>query len=133
MLRRTTTALAAAALLAGGLLATATSASASDPGGGNDWDHIWTTADKAHGGTVYIREHGDVVKLCDTAADGASPRINVDGAYSLTAAGGNGACITRDASWGGVYDLPEGFTVNVFLTLGPNGADEADYSFVNDH
>ncbi|PBC78156.1 hypothetical protein BX265_2917 [Streptomyces sp. TLI_235] len=60
---------AATVLLAGGALATATSASAAvDPPGGS-WDHTCTAVDSAHGGTVYVEEHGDVVSVCDSAAD----------------------------------------------------------------
>ena len=33
--------------------------------------------DSANGGTVCIEEYRDIVYLCDTAADGLAPRMNV--------------------------------------------------------
>ena len=45
--------------------------------GAGTWDHVWTTTDSANGGTVCIEEYRDIVYLCDTAADGLAPRMNV--------------------------------------------------------
>lgn len=140
-MRNKIAALAATVLLAGGALATASSAWASDPGGGDDWDHVWTTSDAAHGGTIYIQEHGDILMLCDTAADGYAPRaqIGYENAlgkqiyYTMTASGGNGSCITRRASDGAPYDLPENTEIGVTIYLGPNWASPNPEGFFNDH
>ncbi|HEY2674328.1 MAG TPA: hypothetical protein VGJ07_28670 [Rugosimonospora sp.] len=136
-------AIAATVLLTGAALATASPAWASDPGGGAAWDHIWTTSDATQGGTVYIEEHGDVVELCDTAADGYAPRVEIltqasngqyNFHYSLTASGGFGTCITRSASNGGVYDLPENDNIAVEIYLGPHvGFDGSEHYYLNDN
>ncbi|MFD5269034.1 hypothetical protein [Streptomyces sp. NPDC058335] len=128
--------------LAGGALATATSASAviDPPSGG--WDHTWTTSDSNPGGTVYIAEHGDIVSLCDTDADGYAPRVQIaaqasSGAYhiryTLTASGGEGACATARASQGGVYDLPENTSIGVTIWLGPDRDYQTTHYYLNDH
>lgn len=127
---------AAVALLAGGGLFATSSASAATP---VTWDHVWYTSDAGPGGTVYIRERGDVVTLCDTAADGYAPRVEVtyhvgtpEPGYKLTASGGYGSCTTANASMGGWKDLPENATINVKIYLGPHNAYETKHSFVND-
>ena len=129
--------------LAGGALATATSASASivPPSGG--WDHEWTTTDSNQGGTVYLAEYGDIVTLCDTASDGYSPYVqilepNEDGAYErkyvLTASGGYGDCVTARASdAGGIHDLYEGGTFEVYLYLSQDELYRSQHYYVNDH
>lgn len=130
-------------VLACGSLATATSASATvDPPGGS-WDHTWTTSDAKQGGTVYIAEYGDVVSLCDTAADGYAPRAEVfseesiaglyDLQYTLTASGGEGSCATSRASQGGVHDLPEGRHISVTIYLGPDRKAQTTHIYLNDH
>jgi len=131
-------------LLAGGALATATSASAvTDPPGGS-WDHTWTTSDANQGGTVYIEENGDLVSLCDTAADGYAPRVSIaseestvpgayDIRYTLTASGGNGSCVTASASQGGVYNLPESTEIGVTIWLGPDRKSQTQHYYLNDH
>ncbi|MEV6182907.1 hypothetical protein ACIHAR_14085 [Streptomyces sp. NPDC052016] len=128
--------------LAGGALATATSASAAvDPPSGG-WDHTWTTSDSRDGGTVYIAEHGDIVSLCDTAADGYAPRVQIasqasSGAYhiryTLTASGGEGSCASARASQGGVYDLPENTQIGVTIWLGPDRDYQTQHYYLNDH
>lgn len=136
-------ALAATVFLTGAALATASPAWASDPGGGASWDHTWTTSDAAHGGTVYIAEHGDVVELCDTAADGYAPRVEIfaqasngqyNSRYILTASDGFGTCATRSASNGGIYDLPENDNIAVSIWLGPSvGFDGSEHYYLNDN
>ncbi|MEW2519623.1 hypothetical protein [Actinacidiphila alni] len=127
---------AAAALAVGAVVATAMPASAApSPPSGGSWDHTWTTSDSAHGGTVYIQEHGDVVELCDTAADGYAPRVtvyNTDG-YELTASDGYGTCVVASASQGGSHDLPEGKEIYVDIWLGPANGWETEHSYLNDH
>jgi hypothetical protein len=130
---------AATALLAGGLLASASPASAAPlQPSATTWDHVWTTSDPAHGGTIRIQEHGDVIQLCDTAADGYTPRADVTwgttsngSGFSLAAWGGNGACAEVSASMG--YDLPENTEIYVDIFLGPNFAYETYHSYLNDH
>ena len=129
-MRHRIAALAATTLIiAGGSLATATSASAVPaPPDGGSWDHTWTTTDSApHGGTIYIKENGDVVALCDTNADGMTPGAAIyyedpnlsyyPLAYSLTASGGEGSCATSTASMGGNHNLPEGREIEVVISL----------------
>ncbi|WP_410573491.1 hypothetical protein [Amycolatopsis sp. cmx-4-61] len=133
---------ATAAFVAGGSLMTATSASATvDPPGGT-WDHTWTTTDSAKGGTVYVEEHGDVVSVCDSAADGLSARADVavqqsSGAYvvryQLVASGGLGSCATARASDGGTHDLPENVSIGVGVYLGPNYQHTSNHYYLNDH
>ncbi|MGA8113494.1 MAG: hypothetical protein WCA46_07535 [Actinocatenispora sp.] len=138
-------AVAATVLLAAGGAALASVASASaatDPPGGT-WDHTWTTTDSKHGGTIQIEEHGDLIDLCDTAADGVSPRVRMYAwsdatgytyRYTLTASGGNGACAVAQASDGGVYNLPENVNINCDLFLGPYpGEHRTQPTFLNDH
>ena len=134
---------ATTAFVAGGSLMTATSASATvDPPG--SWDHTWTTTDAAKGGTVYIQENGDVVSLCDTAADGLAPRFDVsveestvpgayDTRYTLTASGGFGSCLTTRASDGGSHNLPENWNIGVGIWLGPNYQHSSQHYYFNDH
>ena len=129
-------------MVAGGAIAAATPASATtDPPGGT-YDHTWTTTDAAHGGTVYIMEHGDIVKLCDTAADGYAPRATIlintgtdtwRTAYDLVASGGLGTCVQASASMGGKYDLPENTYIEVDIWLGPNYKYYSSHMFLNDH
>ncbi|WP_410612498.1 hypothetical protein [Amycolatopsis sp. lyj-109] len=121
---------------------TATSASATvDPPGGS-WDHTWTTTDANKGGTVYVEENGDVVSVCDTAADGLSARASIsvqDGSgayperYLLVASGGLGSCATARASDGGTHDLPEHWNIGVAVYLGPNGQHSSQHFYLNDH
>jgi hypothetical protein len=135
---------ATTAFIAGGTLMTATSASATvDPPGGS-WDHTWTTTDSNKGGTIYIEENGDVVSLCDTAADGLAPRAEIaveessvpgayDVRYRLTASGGLGSCATARASDGGDHNLPENWNIGVHIGLGPNYAHQSQHYYLNDH
>jgi hypothetical protein len=130
-------------IVAGGSLANATSASATiDPPAGG-WDHTWTTTDAKQGGTVYVEEYGDVVQVCDTAADGVSPLVDVYyfnsttnewiHRYQLRAGGGVGSCASASASQGGAYNLPEGaeIEVDVWLNEVPDYASE--HFYLNDH
>ncbi|MPY31317.1 hypothetical protein FNH09_08390 [Streptomyces adustus] len=131
-------------IAASGVLATASSASATvDPPSGG-WDHTWTTTDAGKGGTIYIAEHGDIVTLCDTNADGRTPHLEVnyeDGpgdwgfAYALDATGGEGSCVSARASQGGRYDLPENEEIEIAIWLGPlyHEYGMARHYYLNDH
>lgn len=142
-MRTSLTAATAAILITGGALAMAPQASAvTDPPGGDSWDHVYTTSDSGHGGTLYIEEYGDFIELCDTKADGLAPRADIsvlqsDGnyklAYQLISSQGNGFCVSHQASDGGVYNLPENTTIHVHIYLGPNGASQNNYNYSNDH
>ncbi|WP_405065185.1 hypothetical protein OG558_24810 [Kribbella sp. NBC_01510] len=96
--------------------------------GAGTWDHVWTTTDSANGGTVCIEEYRDIVYLCDTAADGLAPRMNVatqsssgqyNTRYTLTASGGNGTCVHAQESDGGSHDLPYDAWIYIDIWLGP--------------
>lgn len=95
-------------------------------------DHL----DSAHGGTIRIQEHGDVVQLCATAADGYAPRADVNwgfgrGGESLIAPDGNGSCVEVTAAEG--WAIPENTEVYVDIFLGPHNAYETYHSYLNDH
>ncbi|MEU8028003.1 hypothetical protein AB0C13_05120 [Streptomyces sp. NPDC049099] len=133
----------AVCLVTGGSLATATPASATvDPPGGT-WDHTWHTTDASpYGGTVYVEEYGDVVEVCDTAADGYNANAWVYQStgtyYVITTSGGNGSCATARASDGvGYHNLPENetFHVNVYTCNNPDApcAYQSDHTFLNDN
>jgi hypothetical protein len=135
---------AAAVFAAGGMLATATAAGAAVDPPSNGWDHTWTTTDGNKGGTVYIEENGDRVSVCDTAADGYAPRVQVaseessvpgayDIRYTLTASGGLGSCASASASQGGVYNLPENTNIGITVWLGPDYKYQSTHYYLNDH
>ncbi|MEV5158733.1 hypothetical protein [Streptomyces sp. NPDC053728] len=73
------------------------------------------------GGTMEFTKYGDIVKVCDTDADGQAAKgwvKDTSGVVRYTLqAGGNGTCVTKRASQGGAYDLPEGrkYTFQVCL------------------
>lgn len=92
----------AVALAAAAVMTTATSASASEN------YHVWTES----GLKLEVWEHGDVVRVTDTAANGHSAWVTVcywdySRCYTLKAASA-GDYVERSASNGGVYNLPEG-------------------------
>lgn len=94
-------ALGAVVLISAGTLLSTASA-------GETWDRIY----EFEGITVSMREDGDVVKVCDTAANRFPATIVVheylgEEIYTIKAKGGDGTCKTRRASDGGVYNLPE--------------------------
>jgi hypothetical protein len=142
ILMRKLTALLAATLLAGGALAGASAASAAtQTTNATDWDHIWSTTDPAGGGEIFIKEHGDVLKYCDEAADGLTPHAMItfqgtDGefhpAYDISATGGEGSCTTVQASDGGAYDLPENSEIGVEFWLGTYEYDTY-HKYLNDN
>lgn len=130
-IRRTLLASALAVAAAGTVLTGGSaSASISPPSGG--YDHAWTV----DGMTVYIEEHGDIVKLCDSKADGKVAQVYVGPLadlyrYSMTI-GGLGSCITHKASEGGKYNLPERqIRVRFFNRKTSRWVGERD--FYNDH
>lgn len=138
-------AVAAAALLFCGVAAGSPASAYTGPPGGS-WDHIWSTEDSNGGGTIYVKEHGDVIELCDTAADGYAPRaeIAVDQGdhyelfYRLAATGGLYDCVTATATDGGLnHDLPEGVDIKLDFWLGPNPSTMprsfAEHIYLNDH
>lgn len=73
------------------------------------------------GGTMEFTKYGDVVKVCDTDADGRAAKgwvKDVGGGtkYSLQA-GGKGTCVTKKASLGGAYNLAESKTYEFQVCL----------------
>ncbi|MGW2184292.1 hypothetical protein ACWCXX_41495 [Streptomyces sp. NPDC001732] len=74
------------------------------------------------GGKADFWPNGDVVQICDNAADGASAYLSVydetshDWRYALTASG-NGVCQTARGSDGGVRDLAEGHCIKITVQL----------------
>lgn len=133
--RRLAAALAGAAAVAALSTLTAPTASAAvPPPDGSSWDHVYS----GDGVKVYIKEHGDIVSVCDTAANGHSAWVTVDdltinrSGYKLVASGGKGTCASHSAAQGIKYDMDEGdrFGLN-YEGAGGNGSYYV--SFVNDH
>ncbi|NIH84570.1 hypothetical protein [Amycolatopsis granulosa] len=128
---RAAVALAAAAL--GVLAFDGTASAAPAPPDGGSWDHVW----KGSSGdfTIYVKEYGDVVSICDTKADGKTPRVWVGlgngktTQYTFTAPGGKFACNTKRASDGAKYNLTEGKRYTVTGCAWGCGA----WPFTNDH
>ncbi|MDT0455516.1 hypothetical protein RM550_07155 [Streptomyces sp. DSM 41527] len=114
----------ATALASAALAMTAGSASAAG------WDHIFgPNVEGSSGVRVYVQEHGDVVKLCDTKADGYSAQLEVyeDGysnaSYYMTVTTGAGTCKTHRASDGAKYNLDENNGVSFgFYGKGPESS-----------
>ncbi|MEH0937276.1 hypothetical protein [Micromonospora psammae] len=117
------------------------------PAMASDSYHVMNTGDAFGGpvfdysGEAYFTEHGDIVKICDTDADGYAVKMyvaldNADGAplYSFTR-GGEGNCATHQASEGGVYNLPENRYIGFqFCRYKDGHAGECEnYRFYNDH
>jgi hypothetical protein len=124
----------AAALASAAGLALAAPAHASDPGGGGSWDHTYVTIDG--GGTVHVQEHGDLIELCDTKADGLSVRVEVSwdnsAGYVLYDKAGNGTCTAVSATTAAKYDLPENKTIYLYIAASDN-FDWKAASYLNDH
>jgi hypothetical protein len=134
MVRRTLGILAGVIASVGGL-ALASPAAASDPGGGGSWDHTWVSDNG--GATLHVMEHGDLVELCDTKADGMSVHVDVDvagggGGYYLQNSAGNGTCVAVSATTAAKYDLPEGKTIDIWLSTS-DLYDQVGGSYLNDH
>jgi hypothetical protein len=93
---------------------------------------IWTES----GLKLEVWEHGDVVRVEDTAANGHSAWVSVcHGNYShcyTFKAKSFGDHVTRRASDGGVYNLPEGGTKISLNWNGDGGTVNSSY-FRNDH
>lgn len=132
--RRVAAALAgSAALVALTATAAPTAQAAIAPPSGGSWDHIYTGT----GVTVYVKEHGDVVSVCDTSANGHSAWAQVMDTttsryYIVTASGGKGTCASHSADESYKYDIPEDTWVNV-LFEGAGGQGTYTVSFFNDH
>lgn len=99
--------MAATAAFAG--IATATPAAAA-------WNHTWYSADDNPGATVRVQEYGDVIKLCDSDADGYSAYVEVSysGRSFSMRVGGNGDCTSSDAQ---EHNIPENATVDLLIGL----------------
>lgn len=125
--RRTGTAAGTFMLAAAALAMNAGSASAID------WDHT-----KSYDGvTVYFEEHGDIVKVCDTAKNGRSASVIVyedspgDVGYSMTVSTGKGDCKSHRASDGARYNPLENHYV--YFQLDPHTSKYYTAKWFNDH
>lgn len=62
---------------------------------------------KAPGVTVHVEEHGDIVSVCDSAANGKPAESQVSDStgnhYPVHVTKGYGSCQTRSAGYGGGY------------------------------
>ncbi|MGI5205405.1 hypothetical protein ACQEU6_27965 [Spirillospora sp. CA-108201] len=95
------------------------------------YDHVW----KRDGVVVSVLEHGDVVRLRDSKANGHAAYVTVQAGskgYTLRAAKNGDIAFVR-ASYGAKYNLPE--NVSVRLTIWGDGVKPhyPNKSFVNDH
>lgn len=102
---------------------------AETPSGG--WDHVFT----ATGVKVYVEEYGDKVRVCDTSANGvgatASVFISSQLQYTIKDGKSDGSCDSVSASEGGVWNLPEGATIDI--AFDGNGGAYVYKQYVNDH
>ena len=120
------------ALAAATIATTPGSASAADTPPGINWDHIYS----ATGVKVYVEEHGDIISVCDTVANGHSASVKVTApvgtwTYTSTVTAGAGSCKTHQASEGGAYDMPEGHYID--LDYVGDGGSLRYSTFLNDH
>lgn len=69
-----------ALVLAAAIVVTPSSAFADVPPGGGTWDHVLTQP----GVSLSIEEHGDVIQVCDTAANGSGAHVNVSSSPAAT-------------------------------------------------
>ncbi|MFJ9633155.1 hypothetical protein ACIRU8_36160 [Streptomyces sp. NPDC101175] len=91
------------------------------------YDNSMHTDDTDPGGVVYWTNNGDKLEVCDIEKDGYGVHVgiswsyNYDGpytdAYYINQTAGNGTCGYRDAGDGGVYNIPEGTYVWVWIAL----------------
>ncbi|MCF2533178.1 hypothetical protein [Yinghuangia soli] len=121
----------AAALAALSAVAAPTASAATDPVP-TSWDHKYT----APGVTVYVTEYGDVVSVCDTAANGQPAIVGVSDSrgfrYSIQNYRGYRSCKTyRAGNAGSTTDLREGDWINLAYVGDGGRAWYADY--LNDH
>ena len=97
-----------------------------------DWNH-GPMYDGAKAAAVYFAYDGDHVKICDTKSDGKKAQVKVYNQrtksflYSLTDATNDGKCSYRDASYGGVYNLPENEDIGFEVQRVPDSATDRSY------
>ena len=103
------------------------------------WDH-GPLYDGGRAAAAYFEENGDHVKVCDTKSDGKKAWVNVYDhmtgkfLYSLTDTTNDGKCSYRDASDGGVYNLPENHDIGFSVSKEPSdNTDSEYYVYFNDH
>ncbi|NIH87092.1 hypothetical protein [Amycolatopsis granulosa] len=131
-----TIAATATAVLAG----TTTASATTDPPPPGGWDFIFSTS----GATLYVKKHGDILKICDTNADNKYARVDVyevekngkvDPKYDLVNGDfvqGLGNCHTHRASQGWAWDLREGQQYEVHVSGNSNWTHKT-WRFTNDH
>ncbi len=106
-------------------------------------DHSMVTKDRLTPaedpiGSMWFNERGDTVTLCDRDADGMKPILHValydpydPDEYTLTV-GGEDNCITRKATSGSAYNLPENTDIGFLICKNPDGYCNAA-TWHNDH
>ncbi|MGO1974094.1 MAG: hypothetical protein ACTH2Q_14150 [Propionibacteriaceae bacterium] len=86
-------------------------------------DQVWPYDPAGH---MWFNEYGDVVTLCDNDADGQKVTLAVttEGKSYGMSVGGEGNCVTRKASMGKKYNLPENKTVTfeIYASGDPDGS-----------
>ncbi|ATO15569.1 hypothetical protein CO540_18415 [Micromonospora sp. WMMA2032] len=117
------------------------------PAMASDSYHVMNTGDAFGGGIfdysgeAYFTEHGDILKICDTDADGYAVKmyVSLDDAYGATrysfTRGGEGNCATHRASEGGAYNLPENRYIGFLFCRYKDGHESEcrAYRFYNDY
>lgn len=115
---------AAGAMLAGG--ATAANAAVK-------WDHHWHWG----GQSAYVKERGDIIKICDIKRDGNPAFVSVlwgkGHEYDVKVPGGYGKCITHRASQGRYFNPREGAVVRLSFWNYEHGKHLGNKRFLNDH
>lgn len=121
-----------------GAIALAAPASASDPGGDGSWDHSFQSWNG--GASLYVEEHGDVIELCDSKADGYSAHATISwgagaGQKFSLAVGGAGTCVESTAA---THDIPEKsstFSGRVDLAFWSGSTQSVNdiHYYINDH
>ncbi|MFD0557523.1 hypothetical protein FB566_2797 [Stackebrandtia endophytica] len=91
------------------------------------------TTDDNPGGKLEFTQNGDIVKLCDTQADGwraVGYVIKPNGSRQyMLAASGNGNCTTKRANQGSPYNLVEGTTYTFKVCLDKDNSNTSDDRF----
>ncbi|WP_346537228.1 hypothetical protein [Micromonospora sp. DPT] len=117
------------------------------PAMASDSYHVMNTGDAFGGGIfdysgeAYFTEHGDILKICDTDADGYAVKmfVSLDDAYGAPlyefSRSGEGNCATHQASEGGAYNLPENRYIGFLFCRWKDGHDSEcrAFRFYNDY
>lgn len=118
-------------LASAAILAAPGSASAGGISPTVNWDHTWS----GRGAKVYVEEHGDMISLCDSAANGHGAWLAAEDSkghgYTIRVTRGKNSCTTVDTSEG--YNLAEGGIVRLYWDGQGRTSTNYGANFINDH